>query len=325
MGISYTLIPTFKKSRALHRAEFGCLKKAYVLNVTLGCSFYCVYCYARGYAVSPPKGIVYLYQNLPELIQKESRLLPRETPILFNTASECFQNHPDILDITHRTMAILLYRNFNIGFLTKGIVPEGFKELFSRHVNQIQATIDIVSLDENYCRLFEPGAPLGFERIEGAARLSRWGLKPRARIDPLIPFYSDTEENIKPLLKSLKDCGIKEVILNYLQLRPRIIEHLQKELPPSVIKLILSCFPKKSWDKVGSKTLSKLVPLAIRKCGYESIKKQADKLGLKTIICHCKNPDMNLAGTCLPQWSRLSRFPKLYQPNLFEPKGGISI
>lgn len=325
MGAFYTVIPALKKSRALHRAEFGCLKKAYTLNVTLGCSFSCVYCYARGYAISPPKGTVYLYKNLPELIQKESRHLPQGTPVLFNTASECFQAHPDILEITYRTMAILLHRGLNVGFLTKGVVPEGFKRLFSRHVNQLQTTIDVVSLNEDYCRLFEPGAPSGLARIEGAVRLCRWGLKPRARIDPLIPFYSDTEENLKPLLETIKNCGIKEVILNYLQLRPRIIKHLQKELPSPVSKLILSCFPKESWDMVGSKTLSKLVPLSIRKHGYENIKKQAEKLGLKIIICRCKNPDLALTGTCLPQWSGLSKTKKLYQPSLFETKGGISI
>ncbi|MCD6319400.1 MAG: radical SAM protein [Candidatus Desulfofervidaceae bacterium] len=318
MGFSYSVIPILKKSRALHRAEFGCLKKAFALNVTLGCGFACVYCYARGYAISPPKGIVYLYQNLPELIQKESRLLPRGTPILFNTASECFQLHPDILDVTYRTMAILLHRGFNIGFLTKGVVPEGFKRLFSRHVNQLQATIDVVSLNEDYCRLFEPAAPSGLARIEGAMRLCKWGLKPRARIDPLIPFYSDTEESFKPLLKAIKECGIKEVILNYLQLRPRIIERLQKELPSLVSKLILSCFPKESWDTVGSKTLSRLIPLPMRKRGYENIKKQAEKLGLKVIVCRCKNPDLDFTDACLPRWFKLEKPKKIYQPRLFE-------
>ena len=50
------LIETERKSRVLTRAQFGCLKDAYTLNVTRGCEFTCVYCYARGYSEAPAAG-----------------------------------------------------------------------------------------------------------------------------------------------------------------------------------------------------------------------------------------------------------------------------
>ena len=313
--MSWRLIPIDKRSPALHQAEFGCLKRAYAINVTRGCSFYCVYCYARGYAIAPSKGTVYLYQNLPLLLQKEARRLPMGTPIIFNTASECFQNHPHILEITYRSMAILLRRGHHINFLTKGVVPKWFKDLFCRYRHHIQATIDVVSLKEDYCNLFEPGAPIGEKRLEGAIHLLNWGIPVKARLDPLIPFFSDTQENIENLLLAIKDCGIRKIIISYLELRPRIIEQLRQELPASIAKLILGCFPKPSWDRVGTKTLCKQVPLSIRKKVYQRIRQQGEKLGIKVIVCRCKNPDVSFSQYCLSK-SGLPKYKRLSQPVL---------
>ncbi len=317
MSGDFKCIPITKRSRALHRADFGCLKGVYAVNITLGCSFSCVYCYARGYELAPPKGTVYLYHNLPLLLQREGRHLPIGTPVIINTSSDCFQPHPDILKTTHDTLAVLLHRGFQVGILTKGIVPEGFKGLFSRYARQIQFTIGVVSLNEDYCRLFEPYAPLGTNRLASAERLKSWGINVRARLDPLIPFFSDTEENIKSLLVGLKECGVQEIVLSYLQLRPRILENFQRELPPQISKLIFSCFPKKQWETTGSKTLSKMIPRSLRLKGYARIQKIAQELGLKTIICRCKNPDLGLRGSCLPTELKTKKHKRFFQKRLF--------
>jgi len=311
---NFLFIPKIKKPPVIHRAEFGCLKKAYALNVTQGCSFSCVYCYARGYAIAPPKGIVYFYRNLPELIQKEIKHLPIGTTIIFNTASDCFQTHPQVLEITYRVMNILLRRGFYISFLTKGIVPEGFKDLFCRYKSQIYATINVVSLEKKYCNLFEPRAPIGEERLKNAKRLLEWGINVRARLDPLIPFFSDTKENIDFILLELKKIGISEIIVNYLHLRPRIIEQLNQELPLTIAKVIFSCFPS-NWQIVGSKTLAKLIPISLRKRTYTYIEQKAKSLGLKVTICRCKNPDLNLSKTCLSHLPLTLK--KRLQPTLF--------
>ncbi|HDD35173.1 MAG TPA: hypothetical protein ENF30_00050, partial [Candidatus Desulfofervidus auxilii] len=222
-------IPTIKKSSAIHRVEFGCLKRAYALNVTRGCGFNCVYCYARGYAIAPKKGTVFIYENLPLLVQKEIKYLTSNL-IIFNTASDCFQNHPKVLEITYKVMEIILKNKLHLSFLTKGIVPEYFKGLFCRYKSQIHAAIDVVSLDKDYCHLFEPNAPMGKIRLEGARKLLKWGIDVKVRIDPLIPFFSDTRQNIDTILSHLKRIGIKKINVNYLHLRPRILDNLKNEL-----------------------------------------------------------------------------------------------
>jgi hypothetical protein len=46
--------------------------------------------------------------------------------VVFNTASDSFQTHPAILDITYDTMTVLLERGIGFSFLTKGWIPDRF-------------------------------------------------------------------------------------------------------------------------------------------------------------------------------------------------------
>jgi hypothetical protein len=97
------LIEAERKSRVLTKAQFGCLRDAYTLNVTRGCEFLCVYCYARGYPGASFSGEVHLYRNLPEKLAGELDNPRRRSVmdwVVFNTASDSFQTHPMVLDIT---------------------------------------------------------------------------------------------------------------------------------------------------------------------------------------------------------------------------------
>ena len=138
------LIEKKRKSRVLTRAQFGCLRDTYTLNVTRGCEFSCVYCYARGYPDAPLTGEVHLYGNLPEKLARELDN-PRRRAVVewvaFNTASDSFQTHPKILDITYNAMKVLLEREVGVSFLTKGLIPNRFIELFSANPSLVFSRI----------------------------------------------------------------------------------------------------------------------------------------------------------------------------------------
>jgi len=290
-----------KRGYALKRCNFGCLSGFHAINITNGCMHYCVYCYARGYSNAPAKGIVELYSNLPELIRKElSSPRKRKIPelVIFNTASDCFQSHPDILETTYLCMEELLKRGIHISFLTKGYIPDPFILLFSKRKRLIKAQIGLVSLDNSYTSKFEPFAPLPEKRLENIERLCSIGVIPDVRIDPIIPFLTDTEEHVKRLLSTIKKFGIRNVTLSYLHIRPSILDNLKKELKPEIVKLLDACYYNRPWQEVGTSTMSKLLPLELRKRGYKRIKRIAGSMGINATVCHCKNPDMK-ASVCV--------------------------
>ncbi len=285
--------PWLRKGKVLTAAQFGCLQGIPTLNITNGCLFQCTYCYARGYRQAPPKGEVYLYVNLPNLLKEElkrKKVLPRW--VILNTSSDCFQSHPDILDVSYEVFRILLDHGIGTSFLTKGIIPHRFIDLFGRSPQKILCQIGLVSLSERYWREYEPGTPFPEERLENVQRLKEMGILPEIRIDPMIPFVTDTEIEATALFERLEEIGVKRVTLSYLHLRPAIQRQLMKELSSLHRKMMESYFGVQEWKPIGSSSKTKLLPKAVREKGYQRMREIAGRFGITASICQCKNPDL---------------------------------
>jgi DNA repair photolyase len=244
---SYRILSVLRKGRVLTQAQFGCLGGIPTLNITHGCIFRCTYCYARGYSQAPKKGEVHLYTNLPRLLEEElsrKRVIPQW--VILNTSSDCFQPHPDILQVTHELIRVLLDHEIGISFLTKGIIPQQFLYLFGRSPEKILAQIGLVSLSENYWKSYEPHTPSPEQRIENIQKLKKIGISPEIRIDPMIPFITDKEVEMTSLFERLNGLGVRRVTLSYLHLRPAIQQQLMKELSPLHRRIIDSCLEPRS-------------------------------------------------------------------------------
>ena len=133
--------------------------------------------------------------------------------------------------------------------------------------------------------------------------LKRAGLNVEVRIDPIIPLYTDMTDQISSLFFELKKRGVKKATLSYLHLRPGIWKQLREELPDKVFKIIETFFPSRKWQKVGTSTMSRLIPLNLRIRGYRRFKELAQSYGIKAEVCACKNPDMK-ANKCVSYYQR---------------------
>ncbi len=290
---SHKVIPRFRKGKVLTPAQFGCLKGIPTLNITNGCIFECTYCYARGYPQAPQRGEVDLYVNLPSLL-KEELLKKKVFPqwVILNTSSDCFQYHPEILDITYEVIRILIDREIGISFLTKGLIPRRFFDLLRMSPEKHLAQIGLVSLSERYWREYEPGTPSPEKRLENFQRLKEIGILPEVRIDPIIPFVTDNEIEAMTLFRRLRETGVKRVTLSYLHLRPAIERQLMGELSPLHRRIIESCFKTREWKALGSSTRTKLLPKTLREKGYQRLKEIGERFGVTASVCQCKNPDL---------------------------------
>ena len=291
--MSHKIIPRLRRSKVLTPAQFGCLGGIPTLNITNGCIFDCTYCYARGYSQAPRKGEVYLYANLPDLLREElarKRVVPQW--VILNTSSDCFQYHPDILNMTYEVIRILVDRGIGISFLTKGLIPHRFFDLLRISPEKILTQIGLVSLSERYWKEYEPGTPSPEKRLENVQKLIEIGIVPEIRIDPIIPFVTDREIEATTLFRRVQEIGVKRVTLSYLHLRPAIQEQLMRELSPLHQKVIESCFKAQEWKAIGSSTRTKLLPKTLRERGYQRMKEIGGGFGITASVCQCKNPDL---------------------------------
>jgi DNA repair photolyase len=297
--VECSILARRRKTPVLRRGTFGCLAGIPSVNITVGCLLGCVYCYARGYPGAPGGNRVVLFNNLAEKLTEELKhKRQRPSLVLFNTASDSFQPHPDIIDVSVRVMEILLERGIAISLLTKGVIPRRFLEIARSHPGLVAVRIGIVSLDPAYQGRFERYAATPAERLVNIERLTSTGIIPEVRIDPVIPFITDTKRSFETLFGELAARGVRQAMISYLHLRPAIEKQVKKELDGFSAELIEGMFRGAGYKTVGASTMTKLIPHEVRRRGYDRAREAANRLGVTLSICSCKNPDM-AGGLCV--------------------------
>lgn len=292
----WKIIRCDKKTSVLKKFTFGCMKDLYALNITSGCIHDCVYCYAKSYSNRPPSSSIYIYKNIGAMLEKELDSLRRKLKpvyVIFNTASDSFQPADEVLDIAYRAMRILIERDIPFSFLTKGIIPCDFVELFRLKPHLVHARIGITSLSEYYHDVFEPNTAKPHERLQNIDMLRDAGVDVEVRVDPIVPSITDNYSEIKRLISSLKEHGVSEISISYLHIRPYILSEMGKRLGKKEFGRIVSYFLNEPWQEVCTSRKTKLVPYGIRKRTYTFINWICSLSGIKAHVCVCKNPDFD--------------------------------
>ena len=291
-----------RKSNVLAPSSMGCLEGVASVNVAAGCAHQCVYCYARGYPHYPGDGVVTVYDNLvARMLGELSHIRKWPRAAYFCPATDPFQPVEKVQDIAYGAMAHLLERGIRVGVLTKGVITPRFHALFAQYAGLVDAQVGITTVDDTLQKMTEPMAATPVERLAAIWRLREAGVHVEARIDPLLPGITDTDENLGALFARLSSVGVDHVTLNYLFLRNHIRNLITAESRSDVSKAVLDNFNGGVLLQIvekGSACATALNPL-YRRAAYDRITALAAAYGIRTHICSCKNPDVQDSGeTC---------------------------
>jgi DNA repair photolyase len=310
--------------QATERARRSCIRGMAVCNPADGCIFGCTFCPVLPRGRERETNEIRIRVNLPALLRREltsrsrQNLLP--SGVYFGTISDPFQPIEPLLEITHECMRAALESGVDVHFQTRGVVPESFGTLFRRFPGQVHAQVTLFSMDENLIPHYEFNTPRSQERIESIRRLIAWGVDVLARIEPLVPFVSDTAGHLEGLVRNLTSAGLTRASAAYLVLRPHMLELFQEVLPAAHYHSIKGSFKGQAWRTVGIQQMTKLLPERTRLKGYRRLQSIGARLGVEVTICACQNP--SLGTSCLTARSSGNTGPKdrsgqlqLFQPN----------
>ncbi len=287
-----------RKTPILTPSSIPCLKHLPTINITEGCSLGCTYCYIQGYSHYPGANKIVLYANAAELVRDELRRKRRlPTRVYFSPSSDAFQPLSEVQDVTYQTMSVLLQAGIEVSFLTKGFVTHRFLQLFADQPQLVFAQIGITTLDDRLRQTFEPYTASPLERLKCIESLRRIGVETTARLDPLIPDVSDTEDNLRPLFESLQEMGITGAAASYLFIRPAFQRTVMMQLEGTA-----ACQSSASWRYQpfmrgcgGGKTLE----LGERKSRF-------DRVVALARILH-ESCDGAVASACVVVWLKVER------------------
>jgi DNA repair photolyase len=208
----------------------------YSVNPYEGCSFNCIYCYIRGskYGENMAKTLS-AKVNSPELLEKQHSRRARKGEygiIALSSSTEPYMPIEEKLKLTRKLLEIILKYKFPLHVLTKSklvlrdldllkeidknaVLPSDLKPKLKHGVI---ISFSISTLDEKLAKILEPGAPAPRERLETMKKCKEEGFLTGVCYIPVLPFISDTEEQLDKMIKTAKDYGADYVLVGALTL-----------------------------------------------------------------------------------------------------------
>ena len=208
----------------------------YSVNPYSGCSFNCIYCYIRGskYGENMAKTLSAKI-NAPELLEKQlSRRAKRGEYgiIALSSSTEPYMPIEEKLKLTRKLLEIILKYRFPVEIATKSklvlrdldllkeiaknaILPDDLKPKLKHGVI---ISFSISTLDEKLAKILEPGAPKPIERLEAMKRCKERGFFTGICFIPVLPFLSDSEEQVEETIKTVKEYGADFIFVGGLTL-----------------------------------------------------------------------------------------------------------
>ncbi len=292
------VVRKLRKSAVLTPSQIPCLRSLPTINITKGCALGCTYCYIQGYSDYPGSDRVILYENTAELLARElerKRKKPRR--VYFSPSSDAFQYLPEVQEVSLQTMSILLRAGVEVAFLTKGFITEPFRQLFARTPELVFAQVGITTLDRSLWQTFEPRTAPPGGRIDTIVALTKLGVRTVARLDPLIPDITDTDENLAPLLDALQKAGVTAAVASHVFVRPGVTREVADMLQPDSThgsRPRIEPWPFMELDD-GAETPRK--GKYEKRCRrFERVRLAGEAFGITIRPCRCKNPLLGGVG-----------------------------
>jgi len=208
----------------------------YTLNPYSGCSFNCIYCYIRGskYRENMVKDLS-VKANAPELLEKQLSRRAKNGEhgiIALSSSTDPYQPIEEKFKLTRRLLEIILAYKFPVEIATKStlvlrdlgllkeidknaILPDDLKPKL-KHGAIISFSIS--TLDENLAKILEPAAPAPKERLEIMQKCKEEGFFVGINFIPVLPFISDSEEQLDKMFKTAKQYGADFIFVGGLTL-----------------------------------------------------------------------------------------------------------
>lgn len=265
---------------ALNKLSNKRLPYSYDLNIYRGCAHSCTYCYAiysHKYLDESSFSQIFVKQNIVEVLDKElSRKSWKKEIINIGGVTDSYQETeaqqnlmPEILRIfiKHKTPAIISTKS---DLILRDI--ELIDELSQLTYVNIASTI--TTLNESIQAKIEPGASSSIARFNMLKEFRRTNASVALHTMPIIPYLTDSYENIEQLCIEAKKANVHYMLPGLLYLRGEtkkvFLDFLHQTFPQEYLKLTALQKDKTSYTHYKSNLYKNTVNQLLRKHGIST-------------------------------------------------------
>lgn len=220
----------------------GISDSGYSLNPYTGCEHNCQYCYAvfmKKFTNHKERWgeFVDVKINAKDVLLNQIKKI-KDEKIFIGTACDPYQPLEEKYKITRSCLEVLKDYKNEISILTKSdLILRDIDILKS--IENIEVGFSITIFNENYKKIFEPNSTNVIKRFEALKLLSEKGIKTWVFVAPIIPSFSDDENNLKNIFEYSIKSGVSEILFDSLNLYPSVfvnIKNIYKRYFPERLK-----------------------------------------------------------------------------------------
>jgi DNA repair photolyase len=201
------------------------------LNPYSGCSNGCKYCYVRYMKrriedAPISAGVVEAKMNAPTVLLRQIRRMKEPRKVMMSSVCDAWQQAEETYGISRKCLDILLQFDFPISILTKRSTVMRDFDLLEK-AKEVSIGVSLTTFDEKAASLIEPGASPPKERAQILIEAGKRGLRTFLFFGPLLPVFSDNEENIEKMLRLAKESGVRSVCVEKINYGPTVWKHIR--------------------------------------------------------------------------------------------------
>ena len=186
------------------------------MNLYRGCQHGCIYCDSRSrcYHMDHRFEDVAVKGNGVELLELALKRKRRPCMIGTGSMSDPYTPVERELGLTRRALEIIERYGCGISILTKSDLILRDLDILKRIHRRSKAVVQmtLTTMDEKLCKLIEPGVCTTARRIQVLKEFQRAGIPTVVWLCPILPWLNDTRENIRGIVESCADAGVKGII-----------------------------------------------------------------------------------------------------------------
>jgi len=201
------------------------------INPYRGCQHGCSFCYAR--STHAFLGIetddtfqnrILVKQNAKEVLERQLKSLcrsgrgsVRDRHVAVGTATDPYQPIEAKAGLTRDCLELLAEYGVPVSITTRSPLILRDIDVLKR-LRLVSVNISVGTMDTGVWKAFEPSTPSPAKRLETVRALSEEGLAAGIFLAPLLPYLTDTEEEVRAVLEGAKASGARFVMTSYLRL-----------------------------------------------------------------------------------------------------------
>lgn len=187
---------------------------AYSMNIYRGCQHQCIYCDSRSKVYNTGDfAHIRVKSNAIDLLEIKLRKLKTKGTIGTGSMNDPYMPIEKSEELYRKALQIIKNYRFPVHIITKSnLVLRDAEILKQISKTYCAVSFTITTMDDELAKIIEPGAILPSERIRAIRTLSQMGIYTGVILTPVLPYLTNTNENIVSIINATVKAGGKYIL-----------------------------------------------------------------------------------------------------------------